>query len=374
MKNKITIFILLIFLIVLPIFSCVPEPAPQETYSQDPTNTFGDSTIFTSPKHIAIVINPSKAGGHVIITDTYNNGTANVGRGQVFDLATKNLQNEFEAPSSDPIGSPQGIDVVVDEAKAGGHVIITDTYNNGAASRLHSFQFSDFTQTSTYHETMDTPGNNSRASGIKSLGVVPQKFSYETLIVVDNANNQIQIIQNEMRRALLSPDKITIYNSDGMQSGEVNFGLSGFLNPTDIALSDDVNVNIGESIETSTLAGRAFVTDSNNNRIIKIVLSEIKASEPNPLNIIKSYGEEGPQNGKFNNPTGIAYDEGFVYVADTGNKRVQKFKDDENFTFYSSFGKDVLQEPRTIAIDGDIVYVVDTALNKVFAFKKDTVK
>jgi DNA-binding beta-propeller fold protein YncE len=34
----------------------------------------------------------------------------------------------------------------------------------------------------------------------------------------------------------------------------------------------------------------------------------------------------GPDNGQFNNPSGIAVDkEGYVYVSDTGNHRIQKF-------------------------------------------------
>ncbi len=56
-------------------------------------------------------------------------------------------------------------------------------------------------------------------------------------------------------------------------------------------------------------------------------------NNPNPLctacpipSSIKTWGSHGTDNGQFNLPLGIAVDSsGNVYVADTGNYRIQKF-------------------------------------------------
>ncbi len=47
---------------------------------------------------------------------------------------------------------------------------------------------------------------------------------------------------------------------------------------------------------------------------------------------VKSWGGEGRIEGKFVNPKGLAVDEdGYVYVADSGNGRIQKFSADGDF-------------------------------------------
>ena len=80
----------------------------------------------------------------------------------------------------------------------------------------------------------------------------------------------------------------------------------------------------------------------------------------------------GAGNGELNSPTGVATDgSGNVYVADTGNHRIQKF--DANGTFLTAWGSQdsgdgQLQAPIGVAPDGNgNVYVLDDERIKKFA-------
>jgi sugar lactone lactonase YvrE len=86
------------------------------------------------------------------------------------------------------------------------------------------------------------------------------------------------------------------------------------------------------------------------------VVSSIGQIEPQMI-----IGREGSGPGEFRNPRGVAVDrDGNIYVADTGNKRVQKFDAQGNFIAEWKTAKDALVEPVGIAIgaNGD-VYVLE---------------
>jgi DNA-binding beta-propeller fold protein YncE len=59
-----------------------------------------------------------------------------------------------------------------------------------------------------------------------------------------------------------------------------------------------------------------FVVDSNKNQVHKFSRNGVH---------ILSFGNEGPGEKEFKNPTGIAYANKIVYVADTGNNRILRF-------------------------------------------------
>ena len=70
----------------------------------------------------------------------------------------------------------------------------------------------------------------------------------------------------------------------------------------------------------------------------------------------------------FNQPKGIAIDStGYVYISDTGNHRIQKFRSDG--TLLSTIGGGQLNAPRGIAVDrtGNL-YVADTDANQIVKF------
>jgi DNA-binding beta-propeller fold protein YncE len=92
--------------------------------------------------------------------------------------------------------------------------------------------------------------------------------------------------------------------------------------------------------------GYVYVADRVNNRIQKFTPAG---------KFVAKWGGYGSANGKFRGFVGIAVDSsGFVYVADTGNSHIQKFTADGNFvTKWGSqgSGKGEFKAPFGIAVD-----------------------
>lgn len=121
--------------------------------------------------------------------------------------------------------------------------------------------------------------------------------------------------------------------------------------------------------------GSLFVADSGNHRILHL----------NPqgeiLNVWGRYAnsdDEPAPEGTFNEPWGIAVDSnGFVYVADTWNHRIQKFTEEGVFLLqWGQFGTDgdyaQFWGPRTVAIDNTgNLYVADTGNKRIVVFDQD---
>jgi hypothetical protein len=88
------------------------------------------------------------------------------------------------------------------------------------------------------------------------------------------------------------------------------------------------------------------------------------------------WGSNGPDEGQFSGPLGIATDaSGNVYVADTGNDRIQKFTSAGAFlTEWGTFGSDEGQfhHPSDVATDASgNVYVVDAGNDRIQKFTSD---
>ena len=111
-------------------------------------------------------------------------------------------------------------------------------------------------------------------------------------------------------------------------------------------------------------AGNIYVSDGYGN-------SRVAKFDKNGK-FIKSWGSTGAEPGQFNALHGIALDaQGNVYVADTGNKRIQVFDGDGNFKTQNHERRDALARsasrpaptststaqipiPRKTSIDGEI--------------------
>jgi tripartite motif-containing protein 71 len=86
--------------------------------------------------------------------------------------------------------------------------------------------------------------------------------------------------------------------------------------------------------------GDIYVADTGNNRIEKF--------GPNGK-YLSQFGSFGSGDGQFNNPVGLAFDpEGNIYVSDVNNDRIQKFS--SSGTYLSQFGNGLLFGPNAVAV------------------------
>ncbi len=121
-----------------------------------------------------------------------------------------------------------------------------------------------------------------------------------------------------------------------------------------------------------TLDGRIFVADTGNNRV------EI-FNPDGTLNY--QFGKEGAKAGQFSSPQGIAVNsKGMIFVADTMNNRVQVFNQDG--IYLSAIGQpdittraegcQYLHSPQVIAVNSqDHLYVLDADSNEVRVFDEN---
>jgi len=88
--------------------------------------------------------------------------------------------------------------------------------------------------------------------------------------------------------------------------------------------------------------------------------------------LVLQWGKEGNDNGSFKMPLGIAIDpDGFLYVVDSNNQRVQVFSPYGEFIkSIGEFGLGELTHPEAISIENDMIYVSDRYNESIQTFKK----
>ena len=208
-----------------------------------------------------------------------------------------------------------------------GNVYVADTANN----RIQEF---------------DANGNYIRKFGFAGSGV--GQLNKPAGIALDKSNN--------VYVADTGNNRIEKFSSTGAylaQFGAAGNGNGQFNTPSGVA-TDGV--------------GNVYVADSGNNRVEKFNSSGVYVSQ---------FGTAGAGSGQFKNPLGITLDKsGNIYVADTGNSRIQKFS--AAFAPMLAFGtagsaSGQFNAPSGVSVDATTsgtpnIYVADTGNNRVQKF------
>jgi DNA-binding beta-propeller fold protein YncE len=154
-------------------------------------------------------------------------------------------------------------------------------------------------------------------------------------------------------------NRIQVFTSNGTYISKFP-SVWGEFGPRDGRLTSPEGVAIDPS------SGNVYVADTGNNRI------QVFTSNGS---IISKWGEYGTNDGMLRSPAGIAVDpsSGNVYVADKDNHRIQVFS--SNGTFISKVGiygfmQEGMRFPKDVTIDPSSgnVYVADTASDRILGF------
>lgn len=200
-----------------------------------------------------------------------------------------------------------------------GATYIADTGN----SRILKFSSSG-AYLGSIAETGTGPGQVSSPKGLLAL-------DDGTLLVADTGNNRIQI-----------------YDSLGAYQG--SFGSGDLSAPRALAVN---------SLNT------LFVADTGNHRVARFApIAGTWAYQ----SMIGAAGA-GSANGEFNAPRGVSVSGAYLYVADTGNNRVQKFTVSTGLWLAKvgtlGAGGTQLIQPASVMADGDGVLVADTVNDRL---------
>jgi predicted membrane-bound mannosyltransferase/DNA-binding beta-propeller fold protein YncE len=165
------------------------------------------------------------------------------------------------------------------------------------------------------------------------------------------STEEVQIDPYEGKQVVLNAD--TIIGSPGIDAGQ-------FQRPRGIAVAED---------------GSIYIADTENSRIQHL------SPEGDVLHTWGQFGDVTTGQalgGTFNQPWGIAVGpDGFVFVADTWNHRIEKFTPDGEFVrMWGYFGQAEAPEafwgPRDVAVDSSgRVYVTDTGNKRIVVFDRE---
>jgi hypothetical protein len=143
----------------------------------------------------------------------------------------------------------------------------------------------------------------------------------------------------------------------------MTFGYGGYIGNGD----GSSGTNAGEfdapfDVAVSADGGTLSVSDSGNNDIQQFDSSG---------NFITAFGSSGSSIGQFDAPKGLTYDSvGNLYIADSGNSRIMLANDatvlNASGAFGTSFGQ--FNSPANVSVNDRGIYVADTGNNRIQCF------
>jgi DNA-binding beta-propeller fold protein YncE len=254
-----------------------------------------------------------------------------------FNAATLAFQRAWGAfgPQPGSFEFPRSLAALSDNPQGG--VYVTDTANN----RIEGwFQTAGGPPTYTWGTSGRGPGYVTRPAGVALDGA-------GNLYIADTLDSRIEKLDAAGgyvgQYAYVSPNSGFATPSSGQ---------GAFSEPAGVAYDPSRN--------------EIWVADTSNNRVEELTTtpSTINTTNGTTNSFVKAYGG-------FSKPKGIAVDRnGAVYVADTGNNRIQKLSGGS----WSTLTGTTLSAPRGVAVDdqtGDI-YVADSGNNRILRFAGGT--
>jgi DNA-binding beta-propeller fold protein YncE len=185
---------------------------------------------------------------------------------------------------------------------------------------------------------MEKPG--SKVQSWRARAILPGAFLLATLFISGCVDLEL---------GLWTPEETT------GETGTANsFGKDFLEDVTGVAVSGDF----------------LYATDPVTDLVVKLDMTLAGTSEE----FVWEAGGTGTGEFQFTDPAGIALDDaGNLYVADYGNKRIQKLSPEG--AFLSRIGEGELEAPVGVATDGlGNIYVTDEVLHKVFKYSSLGVK
>jgi len=217
-----------------------------------------------------------------------------------------------------------------------GKIYVTDENN-------HRIQIFDATK--TYLATIGVTG----VSGIDN-----SHLKFPDGVAVDSSG-KVYVADTDNQRIQIFPAGGTIATSTIGVTGVFGSANNKFSFPSGIAVDS---------------SGKVYVADTGNHRV-----QIFPAGGTIATSTIGVTGVFGSANNKFNSPSGIAVDSsGNIYVADTGNHRIQIFNSTRNYqatigTGVAGSGNNQFNFPNGVAVDSSgNIYVADTGNKRVQIF------
>ena len=292
------------------------------------------NTGFNSPYGVDV------ANGKLYVVDSYNQ------RVQVYGSLSGTPTYLDTIGSGSPVTDNTGFDEPAGVAVANGKLYVLDTLN-------HRVQiYTNLSGTPTYLDTIGTGSSVRHPANTGFNSPYGVTVANGKLYVADYDNHRVQIYTN------LSGTP-TYLNTIGTGSRVNHPANTGFNNPYGVTVADS----------------KLYVADYDNHRVQ--VYTNLLSGMPTYENTIGT-GSAVTDDTGFSGPYGVTVANGKLYVADSGNHRVQIYTNLSGTpTYLNTIGTTGMiqtnntgfNQPYEVAVDGDKLYVVDSLNNRIQVYQ-----